>query len=317
MATGPPPMNSPPAPRAGAPDGLLLIDKPSGPTSHDVVARVRRIDRKARVGHTGTLDPMATGLLVVCIGGATRLQQFLTGLGKVYTGRVRLGFATDTYDAEGEPAGPKGDPSSIDDDAIRGAASRFVGEIDQLPPPFSARKVAGERMYEIARRGDEVARTPKRIRIARFEVSPRDGDEIPFLLEGSSGTYVRSVAHELGEALGVGGHLSSLRRTAVGPFRLDDALPLDRWEALPREEAFAPPHFVPLGRIPLPFPRFAVDERQRGLLLHGQAVLLRGTGAVPEGSLVALEDGAGGLLAIGAASAGETWLSVQPRIVFG
>jgi tRNA pseudouridine55 synthase len=311
-------MNPPPSSsRAPAPDGVLLVDKPAGCTSHDVVAKIRRVDRKARIGHTGTLDPLATGLLVVCIGAATRLQQFLTGLDKSYGGEIRLGFATTTYDSEGERSEPSGDPIGLDPTRIDAAVKAFVGESDQLSPPYSARKVEGKRFYEIARKGGEVPAIAKRILIRRFVTGPLSDGRLPFELDCSTGTYVRTVAHELGIALGVGGHISALRRATVGPFRLADALPLEDWMSLPEEERWKGKWFLPLSSIPLPCPRVRLDERGKSVILAGQAVVIRGEGSFAEGERIALEDPSGELLAIGDCSAGESWFSVQPRIVLG
>jgi len=212
-------------------DGLLVIDKPGGMTSHDVVHRLRQITGERSIGHLGTLDPMATGVLPLLLGKFTRLAQFFTSAEKSYTGSIRFGFATDTYDAEGEPAGPRIEPS-LTLEQVRSAAVRFRGEIEQMPPPFSAKKIAGTPAYKMARAGKPVELKPAIIRIASFQIETIAGDEATFSLTVSAGGYVRAVAHELGQDLGCGAHLSSLRRTQAGVFTLADARRLEELQAL-------------------------------------------------------------------------------------
>lgn len=212
-------------------DGLIVVDKPAGWTSHDVVARVRRIVDQRRVGHAGTLDPDATGVLVVGLGRVTRLLRFVQETGKVYAGVIVLGVATDTLDASG--AVLERSPMPFDRQAVERAVGRFVGELSQVPPMVSAVKVGGRRLYELARAGRDVEREARTVRVDRFEITtfePGPYPEVGFELECSSGTYVRSLAADLGAALGGPAHLGRLRRTAVGPFTLDDAFPLDRIE---------------------------------------------------------------------------------------
>lgn len=212
-------------------NGLLVIDKPGGITSHDVVSRLRRITGEQSIGHLGTLDPMATGVLPLLMGKFTRLAQYFSAAEKSYTGTIRFGFATDTYDADGDRVGEQTDPS-ITLEQVRAAASRFHGEMEQMPPPFSAKKIAGTPAYKLARAGKEVELKPAKIVMQSFIVTALDGNEAAFIMNISAGGYVRSVAHELGRDLGCGGHLSSLRRTRAGVFTLGEAHPLEELEPL-------------------------------------------------------------------------------------
>jgi tRNA pseudouridine55 synthase len=212
-------------------NGLLVIDKPAGMTSHDVVGILRRITGERSIGHLGTLDPMATGVLPLLLGKFTRLAQYFSSAEKSYTGTIRFGFATDTYDAEGEPAGPDSLPV-LTLDQVRAAASRFHGEMEQMPPPFSAKKIAGKPAYKLAREGKPVELKAAKVCIANFEITATDGSEASFTMTISAGGYVRSVAHEMGQDLGCGAHLSSLRRTQAGVFTLAEAHTLDELQPL-------------------------------------------------------------------------------------
>jgi tRNA pseudouridine55 synthase len=206
------------------------VDKPAGMTSHDVVARVRRIASERSVGHLGTLDPLATGVLPLLVGKFTRLAQYFSDSEKRYSGAIRFGFATDTYDAEGEPVGLVVDPE-LALDQVRAAASRFRGEMEQVPPPFSAKKIAGKPAYKLARAGKPVELTPVPVRISSFEIVDLSEHTVTFEIAISAGGYVRSVAHQLGQDLGCGAHLSSLRRMQAGAFTLDDARTLEEVES--------------------------------------------------------------------------------------
>lgn len=211
-------------------DGVLIVNKPAGFTSHDVVARVRRILGERSVGHLGTLDPAATGVLPLVIGRFTRLAQFYTEADKRYEGVIRFGFATDTYDAEGEPqAAPQ--PVNLTPDQVRTAAGRYLGHIEQTPPPFSAKKVAGVPAYKLARRNQEVALAPKPVEVKEFEIMEWNGTEARFQAWVSSGTYIRTLAHEMGRQLGPGAHLAKLARTAVREFTLAESHTLEELEA--------------------------------------------------------------------------------------
>ena len=199
-------------------------------TSHDVVSRVRRIAGEQSVGHLGTLDPMATGVLPLLLGKYTRLAQFFSLADKTYTGTIRFGFATDTYDAEGEAVGTVIAPS-LTLEQVRETAIPFHGEISQMPPSFSAKKINGKPAYKLAREGKPVELKPKTIHIHEFSIDSLKGDTAGFSMKVSAGGYVRSVAHELGHALGCGGHLSSLRRTQAGAFTLEQAWTLEQLAA--------------------------------------------------------------------------------------
>lgn len=206
--------------------GFLVVDKPSGRTSHEVVATVRRAaGRASKVGHAGTLDPMATGVLVVCLGVATRLAEWATGADKTYRAEVRFGVETDSYDADGTVVAEH--PVGLTRAQVEAALAHFVGEIDQRAPAFSAIQVGGRRLYDLARRGEVVDAPVRRVAIRRLDLLDWDRPVATVDLTCSKGTYVRSLAHDLGEALGVGAHLSALRRLASGGFRIEDAVPLD------------------------------------------------------------------------------------------
>jgi tRNA pseudouridine55 synthase len=227
--------------------GVLLVDKPAGPTSHDVVQQVRRVAGQSRIGHTGTLDPAATGVLVLCLGRAAKLVRFLQAGTKTYAARMVLGVTTDSQDADGEVVATA-DASQVTERALCEALTRFQGDILQVPPMVSAVKVEGERLHEKARRGETIAREPRAVTVHdlvldAFEPGPRA--EASFLITCSAGTYVRTIAHDVGETLGVGGSLVSLRRIANGPFAEHEAVALDaltdegvvRSHLLPAEDA--------------------------------------------------------------------------------
>ena len=204
-------------------------------TSHDVVNRLRRITGEESIGHLGTLDPMATGVLPLLMGRFTRLAQYFSAAEKSYTGAIRFGFATDTYDADGEPAGPDQWPEAAQGltlERVRAVGERFRGEMEQMPPPFSAKKIGGKPAYKLAREGKPVVLKPAKVRIDAFEIVAMEGAEANFTIDISSGGYVRSVAHELGQDLECGAHLSRLRRTRAGAFTLADAHSLEELEAV-------------------------------------------------------------------------------------
>lgn len=210
-------------------DGVLVVDKPAGLTSHDVVNRVRRILRERSVGHLGTLDPLATGVLPLVAGRMTRLAQFYTASEKIYEGVIRFGFATDTYDAEGEPlAEPQTVKVTLEQ--LQELAVRFRGRIRQMPPPFSAKKIHGVPAYKLARKHREVELQSVEVEIKEFELLDWNGEQAQFRARVASGTYMRSVAHDMGQMLGCGAHLASLRRTALGEFALTDAHSLEELE---------------------------------------------------------------------------------------
>jgi tRNA pseudouridine55 synthase len=286
--------------KIGAPGvgGLVVIDKPAGWTSHDVVARVRRIVRSRRVGHAGTLDPMATGVLVLGVERATKLLGHLALTGKTYHATVRLGQATLTDDAQGEVTGGSS-AAGIHLDAVRSGLAALTGEIEQVPSAVSAVKVAGQRAYARVRAGEEVALPPRRVTVSRLDLvgSRRPAPDLLDLdveVDCSSGTYVRALARDLGAALGVGGHLAALRRTRVGPFTLAEALTLEQLAEL------ADPVAVPLdAAVAAAFPRRDVDPAVAARLAHGGRLEPAGIagpyGAFdPDGRVVALvEESAG------------------------
>ena len=214
-------------------NGLLVVDKPGGMTSHDVVARLRRITGEKSIGHLGTLDPMATGVLPLLLGKFTRLAQYFSSAEKSYTGAIRFGFSTDTYDAEGAPDGPDlwlDFAPALTLEQVRAAAGRFHGEMDQMPPPYSAKKIAGTPAYKLARAGKPVELKTAKVCIAGFGITELDGAEASFTMSISAGGYVRTVAHELGRDLGCGAHLSRLRRTQAGVFTISQAHKLEEIE---------------------------------------------------------------------------------------
>lgn len=249
-----------------APQGVLLVGKPRGMTSHDVVARIRRIAGTRRVGHAGTLDPMAEGLLVVCVGPATRIVQFLTGLPKEYTGTIKLGAVSSTYDAEGMIS-PQSQPLPDDEETLRGAMASQLGLRLQLAPPFSAVKVRGKKLYEYARQGEAVPERHRQVRIDRFDLVDYCPPEIRFFARVGSGTYIRSMAHDLGADLGCGAFLSSLTRVSVGGFHLDEAVPLDVLMQNP-ETLFE--YLLDLPQALGHLPKITVDAPTEQALLHGR-----------------------------------------------
>lgn len=220
-------------------NGLLILNKPAGMTSHDVVNRLRKITGERSIGHLGTLDPMATGVLPLLMGKFTRLAQYFSAAQKAYEGSIRFGQATTTWDAEGEPVGPALAPDQIDLtlERLRAAAQPFHGTIEQMPPPYSAKKIAGKPAYKLAREGKPVELKAVPVTIERFELTALDGATAEFAMEISAGGYVRAVAHELGQRLGCGAHLSRLCRTRAGVFSLAEAHTLDELMPLTGDEA--------------------------------------------------------------------------------
>lgn len=210
-------------------EGVLLIDKPRGCTSHDVVDRVRRKLKMKKVGHAGTLDPNATGLLIILVGRATKVSQYLMSLDKEYEGTIKLGEITNTYDSEGEVMETREVPSLSEDD-VKAVLSEFLGDQYQTPPMFSAKKIDGVPLYKLARKGKEVEREPRFIRVSRLELTDFDLPRLRFEVACSKGTYIRSLAHDVGEKLGCGAHLEDLRRTLSGDFRIEQCVPLEKFE---------------------------------------------------------------------------------------
>ena len=283
-------------------DGLLLADKPAGWTSHDVVAKVRRLAGVRRVGHAGTLDPMATGLLVLGLGRATRLLGHLTLADKEYVGTIRLGVTTTTDDAEGEVLA--GSPVAVREAVVRRAVRELTGELDQVPPAYSAVKVGGRRAYAVARAGADVPLAPRRVLVRTFDVLAMRGSELDVRVVCSSGTYIRALARDLGTALGAGAHLSTLRRTRVGPFRVDAARTVEqlaeRLEVVPLDAAVA-----------AAFPRRDVGPDAAQRIAHGARVPLPAD--TPAGGPLGVFAPDGSVVALVEARDGEA----RPLVVFG
>jgi tRNA pseudouridine55 synthase len=280
--------------------GVLVVDKPAGPTSFDVVKRVRRALGAEKAGHAGTLDPLATGVLAVCVDDAVKLQQWLADGDKAYDATVAFGAATSTEDAEGEVT-ERGDPSGLTPAAIEAALPRFLGEIDQVPPMFSAVRIGGRRLHEAARKGEEVPREARRVRVDALELEalePAGADGLArarLRVRCGKGTYVRTLAADLGRALGVPAHLAALRRTAASGFGLAGAIPLEEVEALGRASRDAlRARLVPPAEALGFLPAVAVDAAEARALAQGKILrreapagaLLRALG--PGGRLVAL-----------------------------
>lgn len=303
-------------------DGVLIIDKPSGLTSHDVVARTRHILHERRVGHTGTLDPFATGVLVILLGKATRLAQFLSGLDKDYDAIIRLGYATDTGDRTGAPiSGPSSKPDNWTENEIEAALQSLRGDIDQVPPMYSAKKVEGRKLYELARRGESVERKPVRVCIYDFAATKPTGQLIKDNLDGtfdfharvscSSGTYVRTLAEDFGKRLYVGAHLAELRRTRVGDFEITQAITLDQLKLHFVEESLGSvvlPLSAALSR--LPFVHLNAEDVRRAN--HGRDVTVA-EADWPDGENVKMCDDNEQLIAVGQYDANAKRL--HPRVV--
>ncbi|MEK6372059.1 MAG: tRNA pseudouridine(55) synthase TruB [Acidobacteriota bacterium] len=279
-------------------DGLLLLDKKAGITSHDAVEKFRRRAKFKKVGHTGTLDPLATGLLVLCVGKATRLQAYLMGMEKTYEGAIQFGWATDSFDAAGAPAGETVE-KSVESVDFAPHLAHFLGDIEQMPPQFSAKKVQGVRAYELARKGEVAALTPKKISVYEFEITGVDGSRARFRIRSSAGTYVRSLAHDLGASIGVPAHLKELRRTAIGNFRIADALSYEQLENAAIEAILAAPHFQRLADVDLPLAKLRIDWSQQGKMMQGQGVIMIPAVPVRKGELLALGNPHDQLVAIG------------------
>lgn len=311
--------------------GLLLIDKPAGCTSHDVVVTVRKVLRQKKIGHCGTLDPDATGLLLLTVGRATRLTRFLIRAPKVYEGTARLGIATDTYDLSGEVTA-EAPATALTVEEIDAAMATFEGSYLQTPPPYCAKKVGGVKFYELARRGEKVPEAKKEVTIFEFQrtgdlaAADGGGRDLPFRLGCSSGTYARSLVHELGGKLGCGGTLAALRRTQIGSFRARDAIDVDTLRerlaatGAEREAAAAGlgAAWVPFDEIALPFAEIVADQKQERRILNGQTVLIRDLES-GEGDWLKVTNQRHQFIAVGAVveriGTGGVGV-VQPKVVF-
>jgi len=275
---------------------VLPVDKEVGPTSHDVVHRARRALGVRRIGHTGTLDPFASGLLLLCVGRTTRIAEYLTGLDKRYEATARLGARTTTDDLEGEVIGGSEAWRSLDPGSVTGALAAFVGPLDQIPPQFSAKKVGGEAMHRRARRGEHVTLEPSHVRVHEIEVLEIDLPLVRFSVRCSSGTYIRSLARDLGDALEVGGHLTALRRTGVGRFDVSGAARMDELEDAAAVERVVLTPLQALAHLPV----VEVDATLAARLAQGQRVAC--ADAPESGPLAVVTDGA--LVAIAGAEDG-------------
>lgn len=287
--------------------GLIIVDKPVGPTSHRVVSQVRRGTNIRKVGHAGTLDPRASGVLVLCLGPATRLSEFLSTTSKRYEAQIEFGSSTRTYDAEGEVTESTGDAPSLAQ--VELALEKFRGEIEQVPPPYSAIKIKGRRAYEIAREGGTVDLKARKVEIHELEILSYEPPLLSLVVECSAGTYIRSLAHELGETVKTGAHLSGLRRVKAGPFTIDDAVSLAELEHSLFEGSW-PDYVIPPADALPDFPEVNVSEQQLQPIRNGHGFpaespakgLAKAIG--PDGELVAILEAVDG---------GETW---HPRKVF-
>jgi len=249
-------------------DGIIVVDKPCDWTSHDVVNKMRRWAGTRRVGHLGTLDPAATGVLPVVVGRATRLAQFYTRNDKVYEGVIHFGYATDTYDAAGESAGPE-QSVTLDSAQVDAALNRFRGVFAQTPPPVSAKKIAGRPAYELARKGRPAELKPVDVEVYALDLLGIEGQEARVRVHCSAGTYLRSIAHEAGQALGCGAHLRSLRRTASGDFKIDVARTMEQLGALAEADRFAEA-MIPAAQLLPQFPVEIVDAITAGQIRNGR-----------------------------------------------
>jgi tRNA pseudouridine55 synthase len=248
-------------------DGALVMDKPRGKTSHDIVEAVRRIVGFRQIGHLGTLDPLATGVLVLLLGRATRLAQFYSGRRKRYLSTIRFGYATDTYDADGTPAGPDAAPV-VQREEVEKLAAALTGKISQMPPPYSAKKIHGKSAHELARKRQPVELKAVEVEVHEFRIESVEGSAARAAIECSAGTYIRSLAHEMGRVMGCGAHLQEITRTAVGEFTLDQAVKVEELAQAAQEGKLAD-WVLPLERLLPELPRITVLPIVQRAVLHG------------------------------------------------
>jgi tRNA pseudouridine55 synthase len=304
-------------------NGTLVIDKPAGITSHDVVARVRRIIGERRVGHTGTLDPFATGLLVILVGKATRLMQFISGVEKEYEALVRFGYATDTGDVTGQRLDVRGQgPQSLRAEDIEAAMTSLRGDITQVPPMYSAKKVKGEKLYELARRGEQIERQPVKVTIYEFEALNVNGRllgvredatiDLKVRVICSAGTYVRTLAEDLGARLGVGAHLATLRRTRAGRFGIESAITLERLAELSDANSISDV-MISLDTTVGHLPGVVMNESDVRRVTNGLDLEIESDHQ--DGQRVRLQNVAGELVAVGSFDAARR--VVHPKVVLG
>jgi tRNA pseudouridine55 synthase len=280
-------------------DGLITVDKPLGWTSHDVVNKLRRIAGTKKIGHLGTLDPMATGVLPLVTGRATRLAQFFTRNEKVYEGTIRFGFSTDSYDADGEPSGDPQPVNFLQAD-LESWLERFRGDLEQTPPPVSAKKVNGKKAYELARANIAVELKPVPVTIFELTLIDFDGRDARVRVHSTAGTYVRSLAHDLGQLAGCGAHLAALRRTASGDFKIESARTLDELAALANEGRLSEA-LVPAAKLLPEFPAEMVDAITAGRIRQGRDFHVSPFHVRPGAKFVKAISHEGALVAIGEA----------------
>lgn len=293
-------------------NGILLVDKPSGMTSHDVVARIRKVGKTKKVGHTGTLDPGATGLLILCIGAATRLSDYLTGMDKVYAGEMTFGLVTDSFDADGNVR-EENDVPEITESQLQSRMEHYTGTFDQVPPMVSAVKVGGKRLYKMAREGKEVERPAREITVSEFRLEALELPKAVFTLSCVSGTYVRSLCHDIGQDLGCGAILSQLRRVQVGDFHVDDSIALDALEGPEDIEA----RLVPMSEA-LDLPTAVLNGDGLRLVLSGNQINPKQLLEPPpeEPGRIQLKSRNGHLIALADLEHRPTGTWIQPRKVF-
>ncbi|MEN6521974.1 MAG: bifunctional riboflavin kinase/FAD synthetase [Armatimonadota bacterium] len=295
--------------------GILNINKPAGPTSHDIVARIRRILKEKRVGHTGTLDPLATGVLVVCVGKSTRIVEYIVGQEKEYAAEMVLGRTTTTQDSEGDEIAST-DASHITREMVESVLPEFTGRILQIPPMVSAVKHNGKRLYELARKNIEVERQPREITIHKIEITsftPGEHPAVGLSIVCSSGTYIRTICHDIGAALGVGGYMQSLVRKRVGRFDLENSIDLETLERA-ASDGHAGEYILPMDGALVELPEVAVSKYQEDMVAHGSAVSTELIAA--EGTLVRVKSESGSLLAIGRLHPRGQMSIVTPEKVF-
>ncbi len=301
-------------------DGVVVIDKPAGWTSHDVVAKVRNIVKIKKVGHTGTLDPFATGVLPLTLGRATRLTSYFLASDKIYHGIMRFGFATDTFDLNGEPLGEDTKPK-LERPRVEQIMARYTGTVSQTVPPFSARKISGRPMYAYARRGIELAPATKEVTIKSLTLVDVKGSEVEFELACTTGTYARSLAHDIGKEYGCGAHLIQLRRVKSGEFPIEAAVPLCDGEKFHSRDFFLS-RMIPLPALLSDFPVIVISEGDKSKVIHGMDLnALTGSWEAAEfrlldenGDLIALAERLQTFLSPVAQPA--HWVRIHPHIIF-
>lgn len=302
-------------------DGVVIIDKPAGWTSHDVVAKIRNLTKIKKVGHTGTLDPFATGVLPLTLGRATRLTNYFQASDKVYRGIMRFGYATTTYDIDGSPQGEDSKPQ-LDRHRLEAIFAHYQGTLTQTLPPFSAKKVQGKPLYAYARKGIEMAPTTKEVTIKSLRLLAVDQSEAEFELSCAAGTYARSLAHDIGIEYGCGAHLTSLRRTRSGEFAIDKAIPLSEGEQYHPREFFLS-HIIPLRDLLPEIPSIVISDGDRAKLLHGMDLNLLSVDW--ESEKFRLLDESGNIVAIvqkvqafdPPVPQPARWVRVHPALIFG